>query len=88
MYRGGCVDSSVQSLAFLLMSLGPRDVSKIVSGPLSNYSVSFLRHLRDVFQVTFKLDNVENEDELNMGTDKVAMTCVGIGFTNLSKRTT
>ncbi len=36
-YRGGCVDSSAQALAFLFMALGPPDVSKMVVGPLSNY---------------------------------------------------
>ena len=87
-YRGGCVDSTVQSLALIMMALGPRDVSKVVTGPLSNYSVSCLRHLKDVFQIVFKLDNVENDEELKVGADKVSLACVGTGFTNLSKRTT
>ena len=87
-YRGGCVDSTTQSLAFHLMALGPRDVSKIVTGPLSPYAVSYLRHLKDAFQVKFKLDNLPNEDELKIGADKVSLACVGVGFTNLSKRTT
>ncbi len=87
-YRGGCVDSNIQTLALLMMCLGPRDVSKIVTGPLSNYTVSFLRHLKDVFQVVFKLDNVENDEDLSLGADKVSLACVGVGFTNLSKRTT
>ena len=34
-YRGGCVDSCAQSLAFTLMALGPPDVSKILTGPLT-----------------------------------------------------
>lgn len=91
-YRGGCVDSTSQSLAALLMALGPPDVSKILSGPISPYTVQFLRHTRDFFQLMFKLEtrqSAEEEDkELNLGADKVLMTCVGIGFTNLSKRTT
>lgn len=87
-YRGGCVDSTSQSLALLFMALGPRDVSKVVTGPLSNYTVAFLRHLKDAFHLVFKLDNVENEEELKMGADKVSLACVGVGFTNLSKRTT
>ena len=87
-YRGGCVDSTVQSLALIMMALGPRDVSKVVTGPLSNYSVSCLRHLKDVFQIVFKLDNVENDEDLKVGADKVSLACVGTGFTNLSKRTT
>jgi len=87
-YRGGCVDSTVQSLTLLMMALGPRDVSKVVTGPLSNYTVSTLRHMKDVFQIVFKLDNVENDDDLKVGADKVSLACVGTGFTNLSKRTT
>ena len=70
------------------MALGPRDVSKIVTGPLSNYTMSFLRHLKDAFNVMFKLGNVENDEDLNIGSDKVNLACVGVGFTNLSKRTT
>ena len=37
-YRGGCVDSSCQHLAFLFMALNQRDVSRILSGILSPYS--------------------------------------------------
>jgi RNA 3'-terminal phosphate cyclase-like protein len=90
-YRGGCVDSSAQSMTLLMMALGPRDVSKLVSGPLSNHTVHFLRQLKDAFQVVFKLETLEEQpedEELNMGADKVKLTCVGVGFTNLSKRTT
>jgi RNA 3'-terminal phosphate cyclase-like protein len=37
-YRGGCVDSSCQYLAFLFMALNQRDISRILSGILSPYS--------------------------------------------------
>lgn len=30
----------------------------------------------------------DDEEELRLGADKVLLTCVGIGFTNLSKTTT
>ena len=74
----------------LLLSLSQRDVSKIVTGPLSNYTVQFLRHQKDFFGTVFKLeDHVEAEaEDLRMGAGKVKLTCVGMGFTNLSKRTT
>jgi len=98
-YRGGCVDSTCQSLAALMMTLGPSDVSRCVTGPLSPYTVQFLRHIRDFLDVTFKLETHEQEEDeaaaeeegdgqLRMGADKVKLTCVGIGMTNLSKRTT
>ena len=80
------------------MAMGPRDVSKVVLGPLSNYTVHFLRHLKDSFQVVFRLETfnssptgepeTDSDEELNMGANKVVATCVGVGFTNLSKRTT
>jgi len=39
----------------------------------------------------FKLETrqkVDNEDEMQLGADKVLMTCVGMGYSNISKRTT
>ena len=83
---------SFQSLALLLAALGPKDVSRVVTGPLTEYTVHFLRHLKDFFEVVFKLEKFSGADEgdekLSMGADKVLLTCVGVGFTNLSKRTT
>lgn len=64
-------------------------LSTHVSGPLSTYTVHFLQHLRDFFSITFKLENPEaDEDEQDdmRGAQKVLMTCVGIGYTNISKR--
>ncbi|NXY84381.1 RCL1 protein, partial [Alcedo cyanopectus] len=81
---GGCVDSTNQSLALLLMTLGQRDVSKVLLGPLSPYTIEFLRHLRSFFQIMFKIETKTPEEE-HMGGEKVLMTCVGIGFSNLSK---
>uniref|UniRef100_A0A7N8XG75 RNA 3'-terminal phosphate cyclase-like protein n=1 Tax=Mastacembelus armatus TaxID=205130 RepID=A0A7N8XG75_9TELE len=84
-YRGGCVDSSNQSLALLLMTLGQQDVSKVLLGPLSPYTIEFLRNIRDFFQVMFKIEvKKPSEDERN-GGDKVLMTCVGVGYSNISK---
>lgn len=86
-YLGGIVDSSSQSLAILYMSLGPKDVSKLVLGPLSDYSIWFLRHLRDYFGVTFKLEPYESENMDDNDSQKILLTCVGIGYINISKRT-
>ncbi len=92
-YRGGCVDSVCQSQVLLMMALGQRDVSKLVTGPLTNYTIDFLRHLKDFFQTvfvleTFKDSSVGDDEERRFGADKVMAACVGVGFTNLSKRTT
>jgi len=90
-FRGGCADSLSQSLAVVLMGLGPPDVSKFMVGPLSPYTVQCLRHVRDFMDLTFKLETLVKEDEddrsLKMGSDKVVLTCVGVGFTNMSKKT-
>ncbi|XP_028567765.2 RNA 3'-terminal phosphate cyclase-like protein [Podarcis muralis] len=83
-HRGGCVDSTNQSLVLLLMTLGQQDVSKVLLGPLSPYTIEFLRHLRSYFQVMFKIESKPSGEE-RKGGDKVLMTCVGIGFSNLSK---
>ncbi|XP_031462024.1 RNA 3'-terminal phosphate cyclase-like protein [Phasianus colchicus] len=82
--QGGCVDSTNQSLALLLMTLGQQDVSKVLLGPLSPYTIEFLRHLRSFFQIMFKIEMKSPEEECK-GGEKVLMTCVGTGFSNLSK---
>ena len=72
------------------MALGQKDVSKIVIGPLSDYTISFLQHLRDFFGVTFKIDHfqeTEDDDDFNEDSGEVLLTCIGTGYTNLSKRT-
>lgn len=84
-YFGGVTDSSSQSLMILYMALGQKDVSKVVLGPLSEYSIGFLQSLRDFFGITFKLEHYESEEETS-GSEKVLLTCVGIGYSNISKR--
>ncbi|XP_014665014.1 PREDICTED: RNA 3'-terminal phosphate cyclase-like protein [Priapulus caudatus] len=91
-YSGGIVDSTNQGVALLLMALGQQDVSKMVVGALTPYTIEFLRHVRDFLHVTFKIEvqtKAEEDDDdgdaLRMGAEKVMLTCVGAGFTNLSK---
>ncbi|XP_014217192.1 RNA 3'-terminal phosphate cyclase-like protein [Copidosoma floridanum] len=83
-YRNGCVDSAFQCVTALFMALGKKDVSKMIVGPLTPAMVQFLRDLRDFFGVTFKLENVKDED--GESTEQVLLTCVGIGYSNLSRR--
>ncbi|XP_068633444.1 probable RNA 3'-terminal phosphate cyclase-like protein [Battus philenor] len=95
-YRAGAVDSSFQWLLALWMALGQKDVSECVVGPLSDYTISFLQHLKEFFGVMFKLEVLrsdaddecsDDEDNSVPKSQKVKMTCVGIGYVNISKRT-
>ncbi|KAM3957172.1 RNA terminal phosphate cyclase 1 [Aphomia sociella] len=92
-HRGGAVDSSLQWLVALWMALGQKDVSECIVGPLSDYTISFLQHLKEFFGVMFKLevqrtdDDDESSDDEQVTAQKVKMTCVGIGYVNISKRT-
>ncbi|XP_044752691.1 probable RNA 3'-terminal phosphate cyclase-like protein [Coccinella septempunctata] len=87
-FLGGVVDSTSQALAILFMALGPQDVSKIVTGNLTDYTVGFLRNLKEFFGVTFKIEKYHAEEFVEgSGCEKVLLSCVGLGYTNLSKRT-
>lgn len=87
-YRGGCVDSVGQGLATLFMALGDNDLSKIILGPLSPYTIHLMRHMKDLLSVTFKLDADSDQGDLKKGATKIVATCIGTGFTNLSKTIT
>eukprot|EP00741_Cyanophora_paradoxa_P006305 tig00000989_g6112.t1 len=77
--KGGCVDTSAQGTMLLLMALGPEDVSKIRLGKLSPYTVELLRHIRQFFSVTFKV-------KVDPESDTLLASCLGAGFTNMSRR--
>ncbi|GMH81364.1 hypothetical protein TrVE_jg8737 [Triparma verrucosa] len=91
--KGGCVDSACQSFIFLLMCLTPEDVSRVRVGVLSRYSVTTLRLLKQVFGVEMK---VTGEGKVDGGGDvdgggvarSVLLSCLGIGFRNVSKSVT
>ncbi|KAK9885908.1 hypothetical protein WA026_013782 [Henosepilachna vigintioctopunctata] len=86
-YLGGVVDTTSQSLAIVFMALGQKDVSKIVTGPLTEYAIGFLRHLREFFGITFKVEHYQPEESTEgLGSEKVSLTCVGIGYSNISRR--
>ncbi|XP_004923660.1 probable RNA 3'-terminal phosphate cyclase-like protein [Bombyx mori] len=94
-YRGGTVDSAFQWLLALWMALGQKDVSECIVGPLSDYTISFLQHLKEFFGVMFKLevqrtdidDEASDDEDETSVAQKIKMTCVGIGYVNISKRT-
>ena len=81
------VDSCTQPLLILFMALGPKDVSKAVVGPLSTYSMQFMRLIHEVLGVKFKIDEYKNEFEENLktGSAKFSISCLGLGFTNVNK---
>lgn len=86
-YKGGCVDSRHQSVVLLYMILGQRDVSKILTGPLTPYTIQFLRHLKEFFGVMFKIQAQQSDDDNSVagGESKILLSCVGAGYTNINK---
>ncbi|CAI2344345.1 unnamed protein product [Caenorhabditis sp. 36 PRJEB53466] len=83
-YMGGALDSSAQVLASTFMTLCPKDVSHFLYGPLPVYSVHVFRHLKQFFEIEFKMEdwrNVVKEEEADMrigSADKVMITAVGM----------
>ncbi|PIO73502.1 18S rRNA biogenesis protein RCL1 [Teladorsagia circumcincta] len=95
-YRGGCLDSSAQTLASSFMALGQKDISKFLFGPLTVYSVHAFRNLKSFFEIQFKVEEWERIQRAEKGRDddetmrlgsneKALVTAMGIGFSNLNK---
>jgi len=82
-YKGGCVGTINQSLAAVMMTLCEPNVVKVTTGPFTPYTVQCLRHIRDFYNIMFKLETVQQGRAT--GAAKVQMTCVGVGFSNYSK---
>lgn len=79
--HGGCVDSTNQWLMLLYMALCPEDISRCRLGKLTDFTVSYLRLLHQVFGVTFKLSA-----DTSTVTPTIIASCRGIGFQNTAKR--
>lgn len=47
--------------------------------------IEFLRHIRDFFQIMFKIEQQKEDEDERKGGEKVLMTCVGAGYSNISK---
>ena len=63
-------------------------LSSHVTFHLFVFRIQYLRHIRDFFQVLFKVDQqqpTEEEEDLRLGGEKLILTCVGVGFSNVSK---
>ena len=103
-YAGGCIDTSCQSFALLMMCLTPEDVSRIRCGPLSQYTISSLRLYKEALGVEFKLrveqdgmygggggddDDSESDDEgRGNGQKTIICSCLGIGYRNMARAST
>lgn len=79
--KGGCIDTTAQSVALLLMCLGPEDVSRIRVGTLSPYSIVSLRLFKKALDVEFK---VKADPE----TRTVMLSCLGSGYRNMARAST
>lgn len=79
--RGGCIDTSLQSLVLLWMCLTPEDVSRVKIGSLSNFTIASLRLYKQAFGVEFKVTP-------NLDDKTVSMSCLGTGYRNMARATT
>ena len=80
------MDSINQSLALLLMCLGQNgDVSKIQTGPLSPFTIQLLRYIKDFFSVEFRITADSKSLSDPSENSKIVLSCVGIGYSNISK---
>ena len=72
---GCCLDWCLsQPTRSILSGTGPEDISRLWLGKLSDFTISYLRLLRDVFDVTFKLAT-----DSSTLTPTVLVSCRGIG---------
>lgn len=98
-YRGGTVSTINQGLAAIFMTFGDYDLSKVVWGPLSPYTIELLRHIRRFTSAQFKLDPLDKDEDFNHeidddddegeklknGSRKIVAAVIGIGYTNKNK---
>jgi RNA 3'-terminal phosphate cyclase-like protein len=77
--KRGCIDTTCQWTMLLLMLLATEDVSRIRLGTLSQHTIECLRLYRDLFGVTFKLAP-------DTETKTIVLSCLGIGYSNISRR--
>lgn len=83
-HRGGCVPTCCQWLAFLLIALGPEDVSTLRVSSLSEFTIGYLRDIKKFLGVQFKIktETARGKD----GDEILAVTGVGAGYVNVSKQ--
>jgi len=85
------VDSVYQWLVLAFMALGPRDVSSLILGRLTPFTIQFLRDLKTFFSVTFRIESLnetEDSDDEYDSKRKIELhklSCLGCGYINLNK---
>lgn len=80
--RGGVLDTTAQTTAFLWMCLTPEeDVSRVRIGTLSAYSIAALRLFKAALGVECKI-------KPDLDTKTVLVSCVGTGYRNLARAST
>uniref|UniRef100_A0AC35UDD5 RNA 3'-terminal phosphate cyclase-like protein n=1 Tax=Rhabditophanes sp. KR3021 TaxID=114890 RepID=A0AC35UDD5_9BILA len=87
-YCAGALDTTAQYLATTFMALTDKNASKYLQGPLSQYTVYGLRHLKDFFGITFDFQKSKyHEDhDANLGSkEKLLACCIGVGYANLNR---
>ena len=61
-FGGGCVDSTNQSFALLLMAVSSADnISALKLGRITQQSIALLRNLKSFFNVNFKIEQCQDE---------------------------
>eukprot|EP01084_Bolivina_argentea_P056409 103245_1 len=73
---GGTVDTCIQGIILLLMSLCTQDVSRVRLGRITKHTVNLLRLIKDILGITFKI-----KEDPETGT--VFASCLGLGYTNI-----
>jgi RNA 3'-terminal phosphate cyclase-like protein len=80
--RGGCLDTDLQPLVLMLMSLCPEeDLCRVRTGPLSPASIATLRLLQQAMGVTFKV-------QADRESKTVLIAGIGIGYKNMARAST
>lgn len=83
------MDGGHQFLVLLFMALTEKNVSSVRFGPLTPYSISFLKNIKLFFGVVFKIkvDNIDTDETGNkkgLGSTLI-LSCLGVGFTNMNR---
>eukprot|EP00049_Salpingoeca_infusionum_P019230 m.360937 g.360937 ORF g.360937 m.360937 type:complete len:373 (-) comp19237_c0_seq1:198-1316(-) len=79
--KGGCIDTQSQHLAFALMVLVTQDVSKVLVGQLSDYSIAMMQDIKTIMGTEFKIERTAGTP-----TTQTMVSCLGIGHQNTDKK--